>query len=107
MPLPGLPSPNQSTGETSRGTTDVVIAAQRKSIKQWTRAALNLTDEPTITVTELHCNQSGCDPTEVMIVVFETDQPAARVQIHSSLMDIDEQAVSAAWRRRQGSAVSE
>jgi len=42
-----------------------------------------------------------------MIVVFETDQPAVRVHIHRPLMDIDQQAVSAAWRLRQDSAVSE
>jgi hypothetical protein len=107
MPLPGLPSFDVSAHETTRRRdNEEDLAAHRGLIKQWTRDALNLTDEATVTLTALRCSQSSCDPQEVVIAVFNAGQPSRSVQIYRALMDVDQHAVCEAWRKNQDSAVS-
>ncbi len=45
-------------------------SGQSRKIKDWTREALNLSDEYSILVTELQCSEPDCPPIETVIAVL-------------------------------------
>ncbi len=41
-------------------------------IKEWVRARFGLSEEVTVLVTELYCDQPGCAPIETLVAILES-----------------------------------
>ena len=60
-----------------------------RRIKQALREALNLSDEITVTVTELACLEDGCDPVETVIGLLRPDAPQLQFKLHKPMDAVD------------------
>lgn len=79
-----------------RGTEppgDVLAAIGR--IKAWTRVALALPAETTLSVTELACAEPGCPPRETVILVMPAGGRAMKYSVHKALADVVEDDIRA------------
>ena len=64
------------------------------------REALNLSDDMTVTVTELACLEEGCGPVETAIGVLRPDAPQLQCKLHKPMDTVDAAdlvQVCAAW----------
>ena len=60
-----------------------------RRIKRALREALRLSDDVTITVTELACLEEGCPPVETAIGVLRTDAPQLQCKLHKPMEAVD------------------
>lgn len=47
-------------------------------LRTWVRATLDLTDDETVTVTQLACRDTGCAPVETVLAVLRPGAPVSR-----------------------------
>ena len=67
------------------------------AIKLWTRQALTLTDEPTVSVSQFGCAKPTCPRNLTAILVMSQDAPPRKITIHKSIVDVGEDDVVDAW----------
>jgi hypothetical protein len=67
------------------------------AIKVWTRQALALTDEATVSVSQFGCAKPTCPRNLTAILVMSQDTPARKVTMHKSIVDVCEDDVVEAW----------
>ena len=60
-----------------------------RRIKQALREALSLSDDVTVTVTELACLEAGCDPVETVIGLLRPDAPQLQFKLHKPMDAVD------------------
>ena len=71
-----------------------------RRIKKALREALSLSDDMTVTVTELACLEEGCAPVETAIGVLRPDAPQLQCKLHKPMDAVDAEdlvQVCAAW----------
>ena len=71
-----------------------------RRIKKALREALRLSDDMTVTVTELACLEEGCAPVETAIGVLRPDAPQLQYKVHKPMDAVhaeDLVQVCAAW----------
>ena len=71
-----------------------------RRIKKALREALRLSDDMTVTVTELACLEEGCAPVETAIGVIRPDAPQLQCKLHKPMDAVDAGdlvQVCAAW----------
>ena len=71
-----------------------------RRIKRALREALSLSDDMTVTVTELACLEEGCAPLETVIGLLRPDAPQLQRKLHKPMDDVDATdlvQVCAAW----------
>ena len=71
-----------------------------RRIKKALREALRLSDDMTVTVTELACLEEGCPPVETAIGVLRPDAPQLQCKLHKPMDDVDAEdlvQVCSAW----------
>ena len=62
---------------------------QARRIKKALRAALSLSDDMTVTVTELACLEEGCAPVETAIGLLRPDAPQLQCKLHKPMDAVD------------------
>ena len=62
---------------------------QVRRIKKALRAALSLSDDMTVTVTELACLEEGCAPVETAIGLLRPDAPQLQCKLHKPMDAVD------------------
>ncbi len=60
-----------------------------RRMKETLRAALNLSEDATITVTELACLEEGCPPIETVIGLLRPGAPQLQHKLHKPTASID------------------
>ena len=71
-----------------------------RRIKKALREALRLSDDMTVTVTELACLEEGCAPVETAIGVLRPDAPQLQCKLHKPMDAVDAEdlvQVCTAW----------
>ena len=71
-----------------------------RRIKRALREALELSDDATVTVTELACLEEGCAPVETVFGLLRPDAPQLQHKVHKPTDGVDAQdlmEVCAAW----------
>ena len=71
-----------------------------RRIKKALRAALSLSDDITVTVTELACLEEGCAPVETVIGLLRPDAPQLQFKLHKPMDAVEAQdlvQVCTAW----------
>ena len=71
-----------------------------RRIKKALREALGLSDDMTVTVTELACLEEGCAPVETAIGVIRPDAPQLQCKLHKPMDAVDAEdlvQVCTAW----------
>ena len=71
-----------------------------RSIKNALRETLSLSDDMTVTVTELACLEEGCAPVETVIGLLRPDAPQLQCKLHKTMDAVDAAdlaQVCAAW----------
>ena len=58
---------------------------QARRIKKALREALSLSDDMTVTVTELACLEEGCAPVETAIGLLRPDAPQLQCKLHKPM----------------------
>ncbi|MCD2174272.1 hypothetical protein [Rhizobium sp. C4] len=75
------------------------LVDQARSIKQWTRESLSLTEDTVVSVNELACHVPGCPPQETVILVIRPSE-TVQASIHKAMADVAEADIqSATWSR--------
>ena len=60
-----------------------------RRIKQALREALSLSDDMTVTATELACLEEGCAPVETVIGLLRPDAPQLQHKLHKPMDAVD------------------
>ena len=60
-----------------------------RRIKKALREALSLSDDMTVTVTELACLEEGCAPVETVIGLLRPDAPQLQCKLHKPMDAVD------------------
>ncbi len=60
-----------------------------RRIKKALREALSLSDDTTVTVTELACLEQGCAPVETAIGLLRSDAPQLQCKLHKPMDAVD------------------
>ena len=60
-----------------------------RNIKEALREALSLSDDMTVTVTELACLEESCAPVETVIGLLRPDAPQLQCKLHKSIESVD------------------
>ncbi len=71
-----------------------------RRIKKALREALSLSDDVTVTVTELACLEEGCAPVETAIGLLRPDAPQLQCKLHKPMDAVDAKdlaQVCASW----------
>ena len=71
-----------------------------RRIKKALREALGLSDDMTVTVTELACLEEGCAPVETAIGLLRPDAPQLQCKLHKPMDAVDAEdlvQVCTAW----------
>ena len=71
-----------------------------RQIKEALRKALNLSEEATVTVTELACLEEGCAPIETVVALLRPAAPPLQHKLHKPTQAIDAEdlvQVCTAW----------
>lgn len=63
-------------------------AARVRTLKEWTREALNLPEDAVILVTELRCTEPGCPPLETVVAVMRVGDDRQQFKIHKPIADV-------------------
>lgn len=63
-------------------------AARVRTLKEWTREALNLPEDAVILATELRCTEPGCPPLETVIAVMRVGDDRQQFKIHKPIDDV-------------------
>ena len=61
-----------------------------RQIKAALTAALDLSEDATIMVTELECLEEGCPPVETVIALLRSDSPTVQYKVHKSTDELDD-----------------
>ena len=64
-----------------------------RAIKDWTRAALNLSPDTTVLVSELECREDGCPPLETIIAVLAGPRSRIERKVHVAVDDLTREMV--------------
>jgi hypothetical protein len=70
-----------------------------EAIKLWTRQALMLTDEWTVSVSQFGCAKPTCPRNLTAIMVLSEKTPPSKVTMHKSIVDVCEDDVVDAWMK--------
>jgi len=70
------------------GTRPKSDPAQVAAIKDWTRAALHLSADTALLVTELQCTEEGCPPLETVIAILDTPGTPQQYKVYKPLHDV-------------------
>ncbi|MDK1376470.1 MULTISPECIES: hypothetical protein [unclassified Sinorhizobium] len=81
----------------ARNNPNVIDSA--RTIKQWVREVLDLTDDDVVSVNELACSLPDCPPKETVILVMRPGKEALQVSIHKSILAVVYIDVSAALQK--------
>lgn len=73
-------------------TTD--IPARILEIKAWTRSALSLEQDTTISINELSCSEPDCPPKQVVVLILSKSAAVRKFEIHKALLDVCEEDVA-------------
>jgi hypothetical protein len=65
--------------------TDPKALAHLTALKDHTRALLELGDQDTVLITELHCTEPGCPPLETVVAVLAAGYAPRRWTMHLPL----------------------
>ena len=68
-----------------------------EAIKLWTRQALALTEDSSLSVSQFGCAKPTCPRNLTAILVMSQDAPARKITIHKSIVDVGEDDVVDAW----------
>ncbi len=60
-----------------------------RHIKEALRTALDLSDDATVTVTELACLEEGCAPVETVFGLLRPDAPQLQHKVHKPMDAVD------------------
>ena len=60
------------------------------AIKLWTRQTLALPEESVVSVSQFGCGRPGCLRQRTIILVLSGDAPTREINIHKSIVDVDE-----------------
>ena len=60
-----------------------------RRVKKALREALSLSDDTTVTVTELACLEEGCAPVETVIGLLRPDAPQLQYKLHKPVDAVD------------------
>lgn len=74
--------------------------AQVRRIKETLRAALSLSSEDTVTVSELACLEEGCAPVETVVGLLSPGVPSRQHKLYKPASQVDAEdlrAVCVAW----------
>jgi hypothetical protein len=63
-------------------------AARVRTLKEWTREALNLPEDAVILATELRCTEPGCPPLETVVAVMRVGDDRQQFKIHKPISDV-------------------
>jgi hypothetical protein len=66
-------------------------------IKLWTRQALALSEEATVSVSQFGCAKPTCPRNLTAILVMSEATPPRKVTMHKSIVDVGEDDVVGAW----------
>ena len=58
-------------------------------IKEALHKALSLSDETTLSITELRCLEEGCAPIETVVTLLKPNAPTLQHKIHKSTEDLE------------------
>ena len=61
-----------------------------RQIKAALTAALDLSEDATIMVTELECREEGCPPVETVLALLRPDSLTVQYKVHKSTVELDE-----------------
>jgi hypothetical protein len=64
-----------------------------EAIKLWTRQALALTEESTLSVSQFGCAKPTCPRNLTVILLMSQDAPTRKISIHKSIVDVGESDV--------------
>jgi hypothetical protein len=67
------------------------------AIKLWTRQALALTEESTVSISQFGCAKPTCPRNLTAILVMSQETPPRKITIHKSIVDVCEDDVVDAW----------
>ena len=79
-----------------------------RRIKEALRNALSLSEDATVTVTELACLEEGCAPVETVVGLLRPDTPPQQHKLHKPMHAVDADdlvQVCAAWGVNTDSSV--
>jgi hypothetical protein len=65
-------------------------------IKAETRSCLELSDDATVSVTELNCREPGCPDTETIIAILSAGQSPRIARIHKAIPEVEMAELTAA-----------
>jgi hypothetical protein len=65
-------------------------------IKAETRSCLELSDDVTVSVTELNCREPGCPDTETIIAILSAGQNPRIARIHKAIPEVEMAELAAA-----------
>ena len=71
-----------------------------RQIKEALRKVLNLSEEATVTVTELACLEEGCAPIETVVALLRPEAPPLQHKLHKPTQAVDAEdlvQVCTAW----------
>ena len=63
-----------------------------QQVKQWIYQSLQIDEDISISLSQLHCNEPGCPPIETVINVMTN--PVQQYKIHKSIAEIDYSDIS-------------
>ncbi|QHN02663.1 hypothetical protein FTO74_04225 [Granulicella sp. WH15] len=66
------------------------MSQRTQEIKARVTEFLSLTEEATVMVTELNCQDDDCPEVETIIAIFRASQPKIQATLHSSIDEITE-----------------
>jgi hypothetical protein len=59
-----------------------------QQVKSWVLDVLQLEENTSLMVTELHCSEPGCPPVETVIALLKASHPTYHYKIHKPVADI-------------------
>jgi len=62
--------------------------ARVRTLKEWTREALDLPEDAVILATELRCTEPGCPPLETVIAIMRVGDDRQQFKIHKPIAEV-------------------
>lgn len=84
------------------------VKGQRtQEIKERVTELLSLTEDATVMVTELNCQDDDCPEVETVIAVFRPSHPKMQITLHLSIDEITEAEIERFCKNAQGALQTE
>lgn len=59
-----------------------------QQVKAWVLDVLQLKEDTSLMVTELHCTEPGCPPIETVVALLKASHPTRQYKVHKPVADI-------------------